>query len=239
MNFEHPTFLRLINDILDGKFRNGFVVVVHSERLCRFGLDLVKELIRRGGAELVVLEEGEDESDDLASDILAVVSHFGAVYHGRRAGYTNTKHVSDECVKRMIELRQEGFPIDQIVRTLNREGFTQQKKNGKPERVTERIVLRYLDSNGIQKALEVAVGVSEGKKRPVEEFLATRLVKTGKAEDRAFNKDIREAYVRWAKGKKVEIETPTNLGKLIVGMGFQRGKDCKGNRYYRGVKLAG
>ena len=42
MNFEHPTFVRLINDLLDGRFRGGYVVVVHSERLCRFGLDLVE-----------------------------------------------------------------------------------------------------------------------------------------------------------------------------------------------------
>ena len=127
--------------------------------------------------------------------------------------------------------------IDQITRTLNREGFTQAKLKGNAEPVTERIVLRYLDSNGVEKALKTAVGVKNQKRRPVEEFLRSHLKRTNKPEDRALNKDVRAAYVEWAKGKNVEIENATNLGKLITKMGFERGKDGKGNRYYRGCQL--
>lgn len=243
LNFNDQGFVKVVDAILSGQCRGGVVICTHRDRIMRMAYEVFQLICRQGGCEVVEIEETDESEksygETLAEDLLAFTHVYSCRHYAKRSAQTNMKHVSDECVTRMIELRQEGFPIDQITRTLNREGFKQQKKGGAPERVTERIVLRYLDSNGIQKALEVAVGVGNEKKRPIEEFLATRLVRTGKKEDRALNKDIRAAYVKWAKGKKVEIETPTNLGKLIVGMGFERGKDGKGNRYYLGVKLAG
>jgi len=63
------------------------VIVYSPDRLCRFSHELLEAVFRLHGTEIVYLsKEGEERSsnEELAEDILSIVTLFSARYHGRR-----------------------------------------------------------------------------------------------------------------------------------------------------------
>ena len=62
LNFERPEFLRLIGDILAGKYKGGRVIASTFDRVCRFGIRLVEHLCSIGDCELEYVL-GEDDGE--------------------------------------------------------------------------------------------------------------------------------------------------------------------------------
>lgn len=64
------------------------VVVMHKDRLCRYGLELVCFILEKAGTKLVVHgnAEAEDRTRELADDLLAITTIFVARHHGQRSG---------------------------------------------------------------------------------------------------------------------------------------------------------
>ena len=68
--------------------RLGRIHVAHKDRLCRFGFDLVEYVLNQHGATIVVDANSSPVSDEqeLAEDVLSIVTVFGARLHGKRSG---------------------------------------------------------------------------------------------------------------------------------------------------------
>jgi putative resolvase len=64
--------------------RVGTVVVEHSDRLARFGVEYVEAALAAQGRRLVVVEEGE-VTDDLVREMVDVLTWFCARLYGRRS----------------------------------------------------------------------------------------------------------------------------------------------------------
>jgi predicted site-specific integrase-resolvase len=68
----------------------GEVVVAHKDRLCRFGYDLLEQVIKRAGGRIVMHEDTPDEpkfktnEQELAEDLLAIVHVFNCRQLGKR-----------------------------------------------------------------------------------------------------------------------------------------------------------
>lgn len=64
------------------------VVVMHKDRLCRFGFELLEWLLQKSGGKLLVHSAEHDEckshEQELAEDLLAIVTVFAARSHGKR-----------------------------------------------------------------------------------------------------------------------------------------------------------
>jgi putative resolvase len=60
------------------------IVVEHRDRLARFGSEYIEAALRAGGRRLAVVDETEMR-DDLAQDMIAVLTSFCARLYGRRA----------------------------------------------------------------------------------------------------------------------------------------------------------
>lgn len=81
-----------LNTILD-KAISGLVsevVVMHKDRLCRFGAELIQFVFDKVGTRLVVHRKGIQEqttsgTQELAEDLLAITTVFVAKHNGRRA----------------------------------------------------------------------------------------------------------------------------------------------------------
>jgi predicted site-specific integrase-resolvase len=83
LNFKRRGFGRLVDKVLARRVRG--VMVTHRDRLCRFGGDLLDRLFAATGTTLTVLHHGDDSpGDELADDVLAVITHFSAVHNGRK-----------------------------------------------------------------------------------------------------------------------------------------------------------
>jgi putative resolvase len=89
-------FLSLLDRALNGDLEE--VVVMHKDRLCRFGIELVEHIFNRSGTKLVVYGASEDlnginsSGDDehaynaeLAEDLMSIITVFVARHNGRRS----------------------------------------------------------------------------------------------------------------------------------------------------------
>ncbi|MDR3165817.1 MAG: IS607 family transposase [Synergistaceae bacterium] len=84
-NYHKKGLKRLLEAILKGDA--GRLVLTHKDRLLRFGAELVFAICEAKGVEVVILNQGEDTSfeEDLAKDVLEIITVFSARLYGSRS----------------------------------------------------------------------------------------------------------------------------------------------------------
>jgi predicted site-specific integrase-resolvase len=83
LNFKRPKFLALIDRIDADEV--GKLIIAHSDRLTRFGFDLLKHLCDRHTCELVVLNtEKLSPEQEMVQDLMAITHCFSARLYGLR-----------------------------------------------------------------------------------------------------------------------------------------------------------
>lgn len=221
MHFGHPVFVKLCSDILEGRFRGGYIVCERKDRLVRFGSEMFLMLCERGGCELVILNPAEDETADLAEDIIACCTHFSAKQHGRRAAQTCTKSLDEEVVRLAIALRKQRYYVSDITRILNERGYV----DSHGEEISEYLVKKYLDSNGVEEALTYVVTGSyhQPSFELFREFVEGHIRTTGNPKDRLkVSVDIMPRYREFCESRGVVAESANDCGKQLTAMGFER-----------------
>jgi len=88
MNYRKKGLKRLLNDIVED--RVGRLVITHKDRLLRFGAELIFAICEMRGVEVVILNRGEDTTfeEDLARDVLEIITVFSARLYGARSRKT-------------------------------------------------------------------------------------------------------------------------------------------------------
>ena len=94
LNYSKKGLKRLINLITDGKVER--LVITHKDRLLRFGSELIFSLCEIFGTEVVIVNRTEDSSfeEDLAQDVLEIITVFSARLYGSRS-HKNKKLVEE------------------------------------------------------------------------------------------------------------------------------------------------
>lgn len=100
MNYQKKGLKKLLDAIIEGQI--GRLVITHKDRLLRFGAELVFAICQAKQVEVVILNQGEDTTfeEDLARDVLEIITVFSAQLHGSRSR-KNQKLL--ECVKKAVE----------------------------------------------------------------------------------------------------------------------------------------
>jgi len=83
----------------------GNIVVAHKDRLCRFGFELINELVQKSGGNIIVLNENENKSDEqeLSEDLLSIVLIFCFRQMGKRKyKFAKTQDTESETVSDTI-----------------------------------------------------------------------------------------------------------------------------------------
>ena len=103
MNYQKKGLKKLLEAIIDGQI--GRLVITHKDRLLRFGAELVFVICEAKNVEVVILNQGEDTTfeEDLAKDVLEIITVFSARLYGSRSG-KNQKLLDD--VKKVVEEAQ-------------------------------------------------------------------------------------------------------------------------------------
>lgn len=85
MNYYKKGLQRLINEILSGSI--GRLVITHKDRLLRFGAELIFAICEAKSVEVVILNRGENTTfeEDLAKDVLEIITVFSARLYGSRS----------------------------------------------------------------------------------------------------------------------------------------------------------
>lgn len=83
MNFKRKHFLKLMNNIQEGKIAK--LIIAHKDRLCRFGFEYFEQLASENGCELVVVnQESLSPQQEMIEDLLAIVHTFSCRLYGLR-----------------------------------------------------------------------------------------------------------------------------------------------------------
>jgi excisionase family DNA binding protein len=85
MNYHKKGLKRLLEAVIEG--RVGRLVITHKDRLLRFGAELVFAICAAKSVEVVILNQGEDTTfeEDLAKDVLEIITVFSARLYGSRS----------------------------------------------------------------------------------------------------------------------------------------------------------
>jgi predicted site-specific integrase-resolvase len=86
MNYKKKGFLKLMNLLLSGQVFH--LVVMHRDRLLRFGSELVFLICRAFGVKVTILEESPASNpvEQLALDLVEIVTVFSSKLYGMRSG---------------------------------------------------------------------------------------------------------------------------------------------------------
>lgn len=78
----------------------GTVVVAHRDRLCRFGFELIEQVVQLGGGRIIVDDDSDQHKSseqELAEDLLSIVHIYSCRQMGKRR-YTKVKDKKGEAI---------------------------------------------------------------------------------------------------------------------------------------------
>ena len=83
MNFSRKKFMAIITGIINGEI--GTLVVAHKDRLARFGFELVENLCKQYGCELIVMnQESLSPQQEMVEDLMSIIHTFSCRLYGLR-----------------------------------------------------------------------------------------------------------------------------------------------------------
>jgi putative resolvase len=85
INFKRKGLATILDACLQRRI--GDLVVAHRDRLCRFGFDLIQQLVSKAGGKIIVLEDSTDKTSEqeLAEDLLSIIHVFSCRQMGKRS----------------------------------------------------------------------------------------------------------------------------------------------------------
>lgn len=109
LNFKRPGLKKVLEKVMCGAVQKLYVS--HKDRLCRFAFDLVEFMCTRHGTEIIVAENGDEQTPaaELADDVLSIITVFGARLYGSRGsrGKQKRAHDTQDSIEGTIEELQD------------------------------------------------------------------------------------------------------------------------------------
>ena len=75
------------------------IVVEHSDRFSRFGMNYIEKLLKMQGREIEVINEQSNDRDDLMQDFVSIITSFCARLYGQRRNKRRTEKIIEELAK--------------------------------------------------------------------------------------------------------------------------------------------
>ena len=96
LHFRKPGLRKLLKSLLNHQVNR--LVIHHKDRLLRFGSELLFKICQDLGVEVIVVERAENATfeQELASDIVEIVTVFSARLYGRRSHENRKKRLGRE-----------------------------------------------------------------------------------------------------------------------------------------------
>lgn len=94
LNFKRPKFLRIIQMAIQSEI--GLLYVAHKDRLCRFGFELVEQIVEWGGGKVIIANaQSLSPHEELIADLLSIIHCFSSRLYGLRKYKAKVKKIVD------------------------------------------------------------------------------------------------------------------------------------------------
>lgn len=233
--FNHDSFTKLCQNTLEGKY--DYIICTTRERIMRMSYEIFSMMAEIGGAEIIEVngEEGEvDYTSEMAQDLLAITHVYSCRHYSRRGAKANTKHLTNNCVNRILELNRQHKSVKQMAAKLKQEGFYMESENSGREPVSVNKIYQVLRN---QEALDAVDAVVKGNKKiPTEQFgrfIDDCVELTENKKDRIKQGELYQYYCNWT-DEPVDVST---FGHLVLDRLGERRKRINGTRFLAGLKL--
>ena len=96
MNVKKKGFLKLMSMLLSGQISH--LVIMHKDRLLRFGSEIIFLICRTFGIRVTILEESPAKThmEQLAADLVEIVTVFSSKLYGMRSHINRRKKKDDQ-----------------------------------------------------------------------------------------------------------------------------------------------
>lgn len=128
LNFSDKSFSILLQQITSKRFSH--IVIRSRDRMARVAFNLISELCRLCGTEIVVMDkQDEDSQQELIQDVLALSHIASCRLYGKRGNKAHFKSLSEEVVELISSLTLSGFSEREIFKRLQKEGKAVDSQN--------------------------------------------------------------------------------------------------------------
>ena len=221
LDFNRPSLLKLIADLIDGKFRGGYLVAQDFTRICRFGVKLIEHLASIGGCKILyTMDETEAEergyAEQLTDEILSILTHYTARASGEKAKKILTVRVPSDVVLTICTLHKQGYSYRYIAQELERQG---KGKGDCGRAITKRICERIVKQTGeglklLENASPDTFPASVAQNSFVEYFTANVRL-TGEEQCRVRQSVLIDKYREWARANGLTPMTSNSIRKTL------------------------
>ena len=97
INFKRRGLSTILDSCLQGTINE--LVVAHRDRLCRFGFELIENIVKKAGGKIIVLDDSGNKSteQELAEDLLSIIHIYSCRQMGKRKYKTTNKVLENEA----------------------------------------------------------------------------------------------------------------------------------------------
>lgn len=234
MNFERREFLQLIEAILRGDFRGGFLVATTFDRVCRFGIKMVEHLCKLGGVEIVYTMNGEEDKSDneeLTDEILSILTHYTAKASGKKNKKINEVRLNEAQLRDAYQWYRAGLGYRGIAKRLQEQG-RDKSDNGK--QITRNVVMRRLQDNWA--TLNRLYENETVERNSFEQFAAAH-IRLGGEGTKLSRQRMMEAYLTWCEANQQPVLSSRRIAKATSKLGWQKVFSANGSVLFVGLSL--
>ncbi len=177
---------------------NSILIVNHLDRICRYGLGVFRLILKVHNITLDVVNTQDVVSDenDLANDVLSIITFYTARVNGRKNKVNSEYHLSAECIELATNMKQSGYTTLGILKEIKKQGYLMENKRNSKS-ISLWVLSKYL-SNGNGQLLEETFCENEDiELSSIEKFISECITITGQHNDKISFKAIKELYTTY------------------------------------------
>jgi len=98
MNFKRKGLLDLLHYCQKNAVKA--VIIEYKDRIARFGIDLLADILQSCGTELLIVNQTDsDYKQEIIDDLIAVIIHFSSRLYGKRKGINKAQQIKQQLLE--------------------------------------------------------------------------------------------------------------------------------------------
>jgi len=234
LKFSRPKFVKMIGDILDGKFRGGKIVCCDHTRLARFAVDLISTIAKHGDCEIEYSHpiEAQDSNAELVNDVLSIVTVFTSRINGAKAAKLLKIELDPETIKQVMNWSKQGFLFRWMARECKRQGIMD--ITGKRELRDQVLRKALLDQKEV-----ISLWDGRPMKGSFLDWFEQSVRKTGNPKNVVSNVRLAKAYEAWCEKEGHGTFSQKKMYEAMLSKGVEGRLNKNKSRIWKGISLLG